>query len=572
MKKPASRMKLSEEIASLAKDFASQESLTRSAGYVLVVGMLGCLGGTFGRLIAALAPEWHSSSLWFLFILIAIESIISSRWRARPRDMMTSTSTYFVSEWVLIIFALRVLHYLGPGAGALQADLDLMQTDFWGALVPADFLLTLLLCFLAWLVADMYASDLKSLEGDDALIQRSDEMIISNRGEIRKRVTARILILGIGLVVASALADQNLPGLAPNASHSSLATEQTIVLYFGLGLVMMSLVHYAALRAAWAYERIPIDPQIIRRWVQISLLILLVVGLAAYLLPTHYSLGLLDTLAYVFTWLIGAVYVLAYLAMLPIMALITIAMTLMHLSGQTAAPAPMPTMPPIPTPQATQAASSDPGISPVIQSIFFWTVLLTILVYALAIYIRQNRMLVQGTNKRRGWRLVAGVLAWLRGQAAGLQSSAAQVLSQGMQRLAKMIRRSPRGEDWNYVHIKALSPQQKVRFFYLALLRRGAKSGHARQPAETPAEYAHSLQRSIEQAGAASATRLPPEAQHEAEEDLAEMTEAFIAARYSAQEIPATLADQTAKHWVRLRHLLTSQAEKAARKKESGSG
>jgi hypothetical protein len=45
--------------------------------------------------------------------------------------------------------------------------------------------------------------------------------------------------------------------------------------------------------------------------------------------------------------------------------------------------------------------------------------------------------------------------------------------------------------------LRKLSPRQQVQFYYLAMLRRGSEHGHARQPTQTPYEYARALENQI---------------------------------------------------------------------------
>jgi hypothetical protein len=75
-----------------------------------------------------------------------------------------------------------------------------------------------------------------------------------------------------------------------------------------------------------------------------------------------------------------------------------------------------------------------------------------------------------------------------------------------------------------------------VRRLYLALVERAGQAGHARHPAQTPIEFSSDLQRHVEDSQA-----------------LAELTEAFVLARYSRRTFPGNEVSRLHRLWQRLR-------------------
>ena len=69
-----------------------------------------------------------------------------------------------------------------------------------------------------------------------------------------------------------------------------------------------------------------------------------------------------------------------------------------------------------------------------------------------------------------------------------------------------------------------LDSREKVRYFYLRMMGRAAESGLVRPAHQTPSEFAHDLD-----------ARWP-----DAEDDVDELTAAFLAARYDRREITHT--------------------------------
>ena len=78
----------------------------------------------------------------------------------------------------------------------------------------------------------------------------------------------------------------------------------------------------------------------------------------------------------------------------------------------------------------------------------------------------------------------------------------------------------------------------------LAMVRRGGDQGVARKPSQTPAEFAVQLEKAVP----------------EASEDIDSITQAFIEARYSRQEVDSGKADRVKAIWARIRRALQSKS------------
>jgi hypothetical protein len=77
----------------------------------------------------------------------------------------------------------------------------------------------------------------------------------------------------------------------------------------------------------------------------------------------------------------------------------------------------------------------------------------------------------------------------------------------------------------------------------------------ARQPSQTPTEYAAQLEKALPSA----------------EEDIESITDAFVRARYSRQEVDSSKADAIKATWGRIRRALQEELrDEKSRKKGSG--
>ncbi len=106
---------------------------------------------------------------------------------------------------------------------------------------------------------------------------------------------------------------------------------------------------------------------------------------------------------------------------------------------------------------------------------------------------------------------------------------------------------------WRFVRLNALSPRDRVRYFYLSTVRRAAEQGTVRQPSQTPAEFLHDLK-----------STWP-----EAEGDATALTEAFLAARYDRIEISPDDAQETKTIWERVKRALKQRQASADNEEEA---
>ena len=124
----------------------------------------------------------------------------------------------------------------------------------------------------------------------------------------------------------------------------------------------------------------------------------------------------------------------------------------------------------------------------------------------------------------------------MRGASQDLKNA----VRQGLQKLRQAGAPVVGGFSRRFTNPRRLPPRERVRFFYLALVRKGKDAGLPRRPYQTPNEYAASLQQNLP----------------EVDEDLNPLTEAFIEARYSDHPVSETQAGLARRSWEHLRRML----------------
>jgi hypothetical protein len=187
-----------------------------------------------------------------------------------------------------------------------------------------------------------------------------------------------------------------------------------------------------------------------------------------------------------------------------------------------------------------------------LRSIFLWGSLLAILVFAFIHFARQHDGILAALRKSRitNWLLLAW--QWLYRSADQTRASLSRAIADGWQNIVARLegKRSLPRPGW--ISLRSLDPRRQIYFFYLAMIRRGGERGLTRKPSQTPSEYAVQLEKALPSAG----------------EDIDSITEAFVQARYSRQEVDFKEADLVRATWGRIRRAFQdkSKSERSANK------
>ncbi len=502
--------------------------------HLLVSVMLVCLTSLLVHFGQRLAPGWDGRYLLVVTFLASLESFLTKRSLRRADVFSSAWLGRRGIELIVMLIVLKAVIYLRGDPAQFWLDLPTWRADFVNRFFSGEYLVAVMFVLLIWLLGGAFTDCLREMEGDAEFIEQETRLgLRSDRAGARQQLARLIFTVGGGMLALVALLrlDLRLLQIGPPVTRVGV-TE--LLLYFVLGLALLGQGHFAVLRSRWVWDRIPMQANIARPWLLHSLFLLILLTLAAALLPTVYSLDLLATLGY----LVGlVVYLLNFLFFAIVLVVSAVIRFLLSLFGQQTPPAaptlpaPAPPLFPLPSPNA---------VAPwpwweLLKSVLFWAVFIAVIAASLAIYLRQNQALL------RSWGRVP-LLRWLAGRWGRLRAR----LQQAAHRLADWparLRRPPpappalAGDQWRFVSLRRLSPAGRVQFYYLALVRRGREQGWPRQPDQTPLEYAQTL-----------AAALP-----ENQPDVAALTASFNEARYSQHEISADQAGLVRRAWERIK-------------------
>jgi hypothetical protein len=174
------------------------------------------------------------------------------------------------------------------------------------------------------------------------------------------------------------------------------------------------------------------------------------------------------------------------------------------------------------------------------RSVLFWVVFLSVVVFALSLYLRQHEEVLTGFRRIPGWKYFTRFRRWFLSLFTGMGRELSRIIEDGRARISALRSNLQFSAQGGYINPRRLSPRQKVYFYYLALIRRGGEQGIPRQPAQTPLEYAQTLDKALPTA----------------EEDIDQLTGAFIEARYSRHSVEPEDANRVKDIWERVRGVL----------------
>ena len=515
----------------------------------VVVGvMVACVTLSLVDLAELFFPGWSGTYVVVISFLAALEANYSYRMIRRRGLRGEDVVRFRIIEMAVLFVLLRVGSLLALGWPGMRTELRAWPLEPWRILsleVAYGFVLVLL----SWTVSTATTHDLERIGEPpvqdryyvypaDALISRffwGGALLLVSAGLTRVGVSA---LLDVGR--------PSVPGLVLN-----------VLVYFALGLVMLGQVEYARLSQRWRKEGIDVPEALAGHWARYTLLFLALTALIAFLLPTGYTLPLLDAIGVV----LGAIfYVAQLLFQLAILLFLLIAMPLAMLLGIDVDVEPPPGPEPPRRPPAPDLDVPMPGWFEVIRSVAFWIVAVGVVVYVVRSYLRDRPELTEAVTSLNVFRalreFVSGMWRRLRGAARAARE---RLPARPRLRKPRPVEEADGGGGlFRFFRLGGLSPRQRTLYYYLSILRRAAEQGYPRERSQTPYEYDAELGPEVPQA----------------EEEMDRLTDTFVEARYSTHPIEDEQERRVRVAFKRIRTALRSlrRRGKAEKRGQGGAG
>ncbi|HSR29188.1 MAG TPA: DUF4129 domain-containing protein [Anaerolineae bacterium] len=501
----------------------------------LIAGMMACLTAPTTVFLQWLIPGWNGAYLIVFAFAASLEGILSERLLQKQRITGWGYLASRAAEALILLLLLKLANYVPLGLDQLVADAQKWVSDPYQFVSRLDFFTGPL--FLAIWLAALYVArlviELDVDEGKEApppdktsveyYIWLTKPPVVRDRQERLGRLGETFLWGGVALLLGSTLVHV----LVSSAQVLALPT----LLYFALGIALLSQARFSVSYAGWRVQGISIQPGLARRWLAWVGIFLIGVALLALLLPTYYTMGPLKA----FLGLLSMLY--AALSFLIALVVFLLTLPLLLLNPDMERPE-IPDVGPLPAPMPDPGVvgASTPWLE-IVASAIFWLVVLAIIIYALRRFLRDRLAVLDRDHTAEGtwW---GRFLAWVRALWRRWRAWGQEVQGRLVQRRPEQQRASPLvGRLRRFFFPGRLHPRELVRYFYLSAARRAAEAGQPRSPDQTPHEYQVVLDQ-----------KFP-----DLEPDLEGLTGAFIQARYSNQIVEQKDAEAVKPLWHRIK-------------------
>ena len=498
---------------------------------VALTVMAGCVALPIVQVIQSIAPGLHFQLLFAACVLSALEVNYTHRLIRAQHTSGSDLMRLRAIEAGLYFVALKAASVALNGFPAGSPNAWLVDLHWW---LDPETLLGMVLA-IAFGVGVANALDDFERVGEAAEPGRDTISSIDS-------LTGHFFTVGAVLLVFSGLARVNLTQILHVDRPPVTGLVGNVLVYFLLGLLLISQVRLELLAVRWQAQGVRTPPDLVQRWVRYTLVFVALAALAAFALPTGYTMGVLGLLAGILevllliAWAIATVLV--ALLLLPFHWL----SSLFGASGAPAQPAPPPTPPPSVTNLLNQPL---PPWFDTARTIFVIVTVALFMTYIVFSYLRDRPGLIAAVQRLAPTRALRRLWAALRHRVSGMLATAREATP--MAWLRERLRRAAPNGPLGFFRLGAASPREQVLYYYLSLLRRAGQQGFGRRPPQTPREYEPVLEEHLPDAAT----------------DLQVLTAAFEETRYSNHPVGPEHAQAVRARWQQVRAALSRKRKDA---------
>jgi len=471
--------------------------------------LVGCVAWSAAELITSWVPG--EPRLLYLIVPPAMAWIGFHTQRVVQRRLLSGSDMlrFRLVELALLLLLVKLLSHWGDTLSDLRQALSIWfyhPLSFFDARTLTAYLMGVV----GWMAGGATARDLEALTDPQAYVGETP-------------ATVRLLqryYMGAGLLlVFSAVTRVRLPDVFRIQQVRPSSALGHVLLYFIVGLFALGGIQFTHLVSQWQRQRVVIGKGLAAAWLRYTLLLVGIAAAVALVLPTDYTVGLLDVVATAFLILSFVATVLYTILVWPLAMLMT------WLMGKPKPPAPRPQIPP----SLSEIAPGGQGGGtfawwPFLRSLLFWLVFVGSIGYLISTYLKDRQHLGASLKRVRP-------LAWLKWMWQAVRRWWRALLRRTRVALPGLVRQLRRARSRatragkERPRARALTVREKVRALYLQTLSVAQQTGAPRRRNQTPYEYRSVLGAYVSTAQAA----------------WQRLTEAFVHARYSAH--PVTQAD-----------------------------
>jgi hypothetical protein len=502
---------------------------------LVISGMIGCIAVALAKLAHLINPNWNGTFLVVVCVLAALEACYSHHLLEKMALVDRNVLKFRLIELSLFLVLIKIGSFVGNGWNDVLAEIQAWPAN------PANafndrVLITFVLAFASWMATTETMGDLERL--DDPPEYHRDQVVP------QQSITARFFVGGVLLLITTGLSRLAIGDLLDLSRPSVPGLVLNVLIYFLLGLVLLGQVQYTTMNRRWHAREVKVAEKLATRWVRYSLIFIGLAALAAFLIPTGYTMGLLETagnILGILTTILRFIFgLIAFLVSLPLWLLLllfredTVAPRLPELSAE------------LEEPPAPTGAGALPWFD-TLRSLVFWLVALGVVFYVVRSYLRDHPEIRKALSSLWLFRAIGDFLTALWRQLTGL----AEAIGERIPRTLSLRRRRGKraqAKAVRFFRLGALSPRERTLYYYLSILRRAGQRGFRRKESQTPYEYDASLEPHL------------PQAQRE----MGLLTDDFVEARYSSHAVDREKEKESHARWKEVRTAVRALGRKQA--------
>ena len=160
---------------------------------VIVSLMMVCFTETIIQLGLRLVPSWKGNYLLVVCFLVTLVGLFSTRALREETFLSCEWLVQIVSEWIVILLAIKAIIYLVNNPAQLFIDIPLWGKDFLGSFFTGEYLIAVAMTLIFWFIASFFSDKFQKLENDPELLeQERGGYLVVNRQQARKSLLAII--------------------------------------------------------------------------------------------------------------------------------------------------------------------------------------------------------------------------------------------------------------------------------------------------------------------------------------------------------------------------------------------
>ncbi len=503
---------------------------------LVISGMIGCIAVALAQLAHLINPNWNGIFLVVVCVLAALEACYSHQLLKRMAFVDRNLLKFRLIELSLFLVLIKIGSFVGDSWSNVLAEIQTWPVDP-ASILSGEVLVAFGLAFASWVATTQTLEDLKRL--DDPPEYHRDEVIPG------QSITARFFVGGVLLLIITGLSRLTIGSLLDLNRPSVPGLVINVLIYFLLGLVLLGQVQYTTMHRRWHAREVKVTEKLAARWVRYSVIFIGLAALVAFLIPTGYTMGFLETAGNAFAILAA---ILRFILNLIIFLVSLPLWLLLLLFRRDAAP---PSLPKLSTEVEESQASPGIGTPPwfeILRSLVFWLVALGVVFYVVRSYLRDHPEIRKALSSLWLFRAIGDLLAALWRRLTGL----AQAIGERIPRTLTLRQRAskPSRHDFRLFRLNALSPRERTLYYYLSILRRAGQQGFRRKDSQTPYEYDATLEPHLPQA----------------QQEMGLLTDDFVEARYSPHPIDQEKEKEARARWKEVRAAVRALGRKQADK------